>query len=161
MKFQKVLLILCVFNTINLTPLLAKVVDLEGNRIVLCDVVNNCGLEVYSIGDEITEYQLLYDSLSNKVVRTQIFHKRKNNMPIRWLASRYWKGHSYRTSHKKEYYIYPRICPVFHMYFIDEDGECVESFSFPINQTPAGIPYRLYKYLLNRYFEIYKSIEIR
>ena len=55
MKFQKVLLILCVFNTINLTPLLAKVVDLEGNRIVLFDVVNNCGLEVCSIGDEGTE----------------------------------------------------------------------------------------------------------
>ena len=58
MKLKKVLLLLCVFNTLSLTPLLAKDVDLEGNRIVLFDVVNNCGLEVCFIGDEITEYQL-------------------------------------------------------------------------------------------------------
>ena len=159
MKLKKVLFILCVFNTINLTPLLAKDVDLEGKRIVLFDVVNNCGLEVCSIGDEITEYQLLYDSLSNKVVRTQIVHIRENNMPIRRLVSRYWKGHSYRTSHKKEYKFYPCRCPVFHMDFIREDGECVESFSFPINEAPARIPFRLYKYLLNRHFEILRQLK--
>ncbi len=154
MNLQKFISILCAVSTIILIPSLAKANDLRGNRIIFLDSVNNCGIEVRSIDKEITEYQLLYDSLSNEIVSTQIFPKRKNNMPIRWLASRYWKGHSYRTFHKKEYNIYPRICPVFHIYFINGDGECVESFSFPLNQTPAGIPYRLYKYLLNRYFEI-------
>lgn len=158
---KKIISILCAVSAITLTPSLAKAVDLQGDRIVFINDVNNCGLEVCSIDDEITEYYLLYDSLSNEVVRTQILHKRPNNMPIRRLASRYWKGHSYRTSHKSEYNIYPRLCPVFHMYFIREDGECVESFSFPLTQTPVGIPYRLYKYLLNRYFEIYKLIDVR